>query len=200
MMNTTLNYYNNNSEKYFNNTISVNLNHLYKIIQMNINKNDSILDLGCGSGRDSLYFKQQGYNVTALDGSQQLADKASELIGQDVIVMNFEHIKLTEKFHAIWACASLLHVKRAYILDVLNNLVSNNLEDNGVFYMSFKYGDKEYIDEHVRYFNCYTEESFKGVVEQVDGLSIEKIFTTEDVIPGRESLVWLNVMCRKHKK
>ena len=41
-----------------------------------------ILDLGCGSGRDSKAFLQQGYKVTAMDGSQVLCQLASETIGQ----------------------------------------------------------------------------------------------------------------------
>lgn len=200
MENNTLDYYNNNSEQYFNNTLEVNLSHIYKIFLKDLHKDNTILDLGCGSGRDSLYFKQQGYQVTALDGSAQLAEKASKILGQEVLVMNFEQITLTEKFDGIWACASLLHVKKENILEVVNKLINNNLKQSGVFYMSFKYGDKEYTDSHGRYFNCYTEESFEKLIENVEGLHIEKIFKTEDIIPGRENLVWLNVVCKNKKQ
>ena len=65
----------------------------------NIPKGGSILDLGCGSGRDSIEFIKQGYNVTAVDGSKELAVAARKIIGQQVICSKFEDIKLNKTFH-----------------------------------------------------------------------------------------------------
>ena len=110
--------------------------------------------------RESYYREmkkiKQGYNITAVDGSKELSIAASKIIGQEVICSKFEELKLTEKFHGIWACASLLHINKRDLSQVIKN-ISSNLEHNGVFYMSFKYGEDEYIDEKGRYFNCYTE-------------------------------------------
>lgn len=39
--------------------------------------NAHIIDLGCGSGRDSKAFINKGYKVTAVDGSKELAKIAS---------------------------------------------------------------------------------------------------------------------------
>ncbi len=33
----------------------------------NISKNNKVLDLGCGEGRDAIYFLDKGYNVSAVD-------------------------------------------------------------------------------------------------------------------------------------
>lgn len=196
MINRTLDFYNNNSKSYIESTLSVDMSHLYKDFLKHIPKGGYILDLGCGSGRDSLEFIKQGYNVTAVDGSKELSIAASKLIGQQVICSKFEELKLTEKFHGIWACASLLHVNRKDILDVIKN-TSSNLKDNGVFYMSFKYGEKEYIDEKGRYFNCYTEETFNELISKVEGLDIMKIYKTIDIVPGRGDIIWLNILCIK---
>lgn len=196
MENKTLDFYNNNSKSYIESTLSVDMSHLYKDFLKHIPKGGYILDLGCGSGRDSLEFIKQGYNVTAVDGSKELSIAASKLIGQQVICSKFEELKLTEKFHGIWACASLLHVNRKDILDVIKN-TSSNLKDNGVFYMSFKYGEKEYIDEKGRYFNCYTEETFNELISKVEGLDIMKIYKTIDIVPGRGDIIWLNILCIK---
>ena len=179
MINRTLDFYNNNSKSYIESTLTVDISHLYKDFLKHIPKGGYILDLGCGSGRDSLEFIKQGYNVTAVDGSKELSIAASKLIEQEVICSKFEELQLTEKFHGIWACASLLHVNRKDILDVIKN-TSSNLKDNGVFYMSFKYGEKEYIDEKGRYFNCYTEETFNELISKVEGLDIMKIYKTID--------------------
>ena len=196
MINRTLDFYNNNSKSYIESTLSVDMSHLYKDFLKHISKGGHILDLGCGSGRDSLEFIKQGYNITAVDGSKELSIAASKIIGQEVICSKFEELKLTEKFHGIWACASLLHVNRKDILDVIKN-TSSNLKDNGVFYMSFKYGEKEYIDEKGRYFNCYTEETFNELISKVEGLDIMKIYKTIDIVPGRGDIIWLNILCIK---
>ena len=196
MINRTLDFYNNNSKSYIESTLSVDMSHLYKDFLKHIPKGGHILDLGCGSGRDSLEFIKQGYNVTAVDGSKELSIAASKLIEQEVICSKFEELQLTEKFHGIWACASLLHVNRKDILDVIKN-TSSNLKDNGVFYMSFKYGEKEYIDEKGRYFNCYTEETFNELISKVEGLDIMKIYKTIDIVPGRGDIIWLNILCIK---
>ena len=98
-------------------------------------------------------------------------------------------------FHGIWACASLLHINKRYLINVIKN-ISSNLEDNGVFYMSFKYGEDEYIDEKGRYFNCYTEKTFKEMILAVPKLEIIKIYKSEDTIGGRNNLQWLNVLLK----
>ena len=193
MINNTLDFYNNNSKSYIESTLSIDMSHLYKDFLKNIPKDGHILDLGCGSGRDSLEFIKRGYNITAVDGSKELSIAASKVIGQKVICNKFEDLQLTEKFHGIWACASLLHINKRDLINVIKN-ISSNLEDNGVFYMSFKYGEDEYIDEKGRYFNCYTEKTFKEMILAVPKLEIIKIYKSEDTIGGRNNLQWLNVL------
>ena len=195
MINNTLDFYNNNSKSYIESTLSIDMSHLYKDFLKHIPKDGHILDLGCGSGRDSLEFIKRGYNITAVDGSKELSIATSKVIGQEVICNKFEDLQLTEKFHGIWACASLLHINKRDLINVIKN-ISYNLEDNGVFYMSFKYGKGEYIDEKGRYFNCYTEKTFKEMILAVPKLKIINIYKSEDTIGGRNNLQWLNVLLK----
>ena len=192
----TLDYYNKNSEEYFNSTLNVDMTNTYKPFLKLVPKDGKILDLGCGSGRDSMNFMKLGYEVTAVDGSKELAKKASVLLGKEVIVNTFEELELKEKFHGIWACASLLHIKREDLKIVLNNLY-NNLEDNGVFYMSFKYGEKEYVDDKNRYFNCFTDESIIGFINENTKFNILGLYITEDKLGRVNEVKWLNLICNK---
>ena len=192
----TLDYYNKNSEEYFNSTLNVDMTNTYKPFLKLVPKDGKILDLGCGSGRDSMNFMKLGYEVTAVDGSKELAKKASALLGKEVIASTFEELELKEKFHGIWACASLLHIKREDLKTVLNNLY-NNLEDNGVFYMSFKYGEKEYVDDKNRYFNCFTDESIIGFINENTKFNILDLYITEDKLGRVNEVKWLNLICNK---
>ena len=118
MKNETLNYYNENAKEYFEITKMLKTSDIYTAFLNSVKSGGKILDLGCGSGRDSLYFKNAGYDVTAVDGSVKLAKEAEKLINQDVIVSKFEDLELNQKFDGIWACASLLHVKRENIEEI----------------------------------------------------------------------------------
>ena len=192
----TLDYYNKNSEEYFNSTLNVDMTNTYKEFLKLVPEGGKILDLGCGSGRDSMNFMKLGYEVTSVDGAKELAKKASVLLGKEVIVSTFEELELKEKFHGIWACASLLHIKREDLKTVLNNLY-NNLEDNGVFYMSFKYGEKEYVDDKNRYFNCFTDESIIGFINENTKYNILGLYITEDKLGRVNEVKWLNLICNK---
>lgn len=192
----TLDYYNKNSEEYFNSTLNVDMTNTYKAFLKLVPKGGKILDLGCGSGRDSMNFMKLGYEVIAVDGAKKLAKKASVLLGKEVILSTFEELELKEKFHGIWACASLLHIKREDLKTVLNNLY-NNLEDNGVFYMSFKYGEKEYVDDKNRYFNCFTDESIISFINENTKYNILGLYITEDKLGRVNEVKWLNLICNK---
>lgn len=192
----TLDYYNKNSEEYFNSTLNVDMTNTYKEFLKLVPEGGKILDLGCGSGRDSMNFMKLGYEVTAVDGSKELAKKASALLGKEVIASTFEELELKEKFHGIWACASLLHIKREDLKTVLNNLY-NNLDDNGVFYMSFKYGEKEYVDDKNRYFNCFTDESIIGFINENTKFNILDLYITEDKLGRVNEVKWVNLICNK---
>ena len=192
----TLDYYNKNSEEYFNSTLNVDMTNTYKEFLKLVPEGGKILDLGCGSGRDSMNFMKLGYEVTAVDGSKELAKRASVLLGKEVIVSTFEELELKEKFHGIWACASLLHIKREDLKIVLNNLY-NNLDDNGVFYMSFKYGEKEYVDDKNRYFNCFTDESIISFINENTKYNILGLYITEDKLGRVNEVKWVNLICNK---
>lgn len=192
----TLDYYNKNSEEYFNSTLNVDMTNTYKPFLKLVPKDGKILDLGCGSGRDSMNFMKLGYEVTFVDGAKELAKRASVLLGKEVIVSTFEELELKEKFHGIWACASLLHIKREDLKTVLNNLY-NNLDDNGVFYMSFKYGEKEYVDDKNRYFNCFTDESIISFINENTKYNILGLYITEDKLGRVNEVKWLNLICNK---
>lgn len=110
--NRTIDYYNKNAEVFFQDTACADMSYLYKQFLPLIPVGGRILDLGCGSGRDSRYFLEQGFQVTAIDGSAELCRLASKYIGQEVLCMVFRDLAFENCFDGVWACASLLHVPR----------------------------------------------------------------------------------------
>ena len=110
-MDKTLEYYNNAAKEYVKDTMDANvLLDLNSFFLKNLPAKAAILDIGCGSGRDSKLFIEKGYTVTAIDGSTEICKLASDYIGQDVICMKFDEIDYENRFDGVWACASILHV------------------------------------------------------------------------------------------
>ena len=68
----TLKFYNDNAADYFKATKDGDMSEAYNRFLMLLPKEAFILDFGCGSGRDSKYFIEHGYRVTAIDGSKEL--------------------------------------------------------------------------------------------------------------------------------
>lgn len=138
-MKQTLDYYDINALGFFESTFKVDMESLYQPFLRYLPDHAFILDLGCGSGRDTLAFKNKGYQVAATDYSKELVDKASQLTGIDVRFESFYELAELNQYDGIWACASLLHCERKYLPDVLGKILKA-LKVNGICYMSFKYG------------------------------------------------------------
>ena len=195
-MDNTLKYYAKNTEEFIASTLEADMSLAQKKFLALLPKGAHILDLGCGSGRDSLCFLQQGFQVTAVDGSLELAKFASELIGQEVIVSDFKDLVLpTASFDAIWASASLLHVHSEALPDILAKVI-DLAKPGAVFYMSFKYGDYE-GERTGRYYTDLNEERFAEFMQK-SGRSLEIIeqWVAKDVRPDKPEL-WLNTFARK---
>ena len=74
----TIDYYNNNAVKFATGTINVDMSTIQNKFLAYLKEGGRILDLGCGAGRDTKYFLSQGYDVEAVDGSEELCKMASE--------------------------------------------------------------------------------------------------------------------------
>lgn len=194
-MNKTLDYYNKNAIEFNENTRDVDFEEKQNMLLKYLKSGDHILDLGCGSGRDSKVFIQKGYNVTALDGSSELCEMASKYIGQEVICKEFKDLDIINEFDAVWACASLLHIKSKDLPNIINN-ISRSLKSKGYIYVSFKYGNFE-GERNGRYFSDFAEESIKELIGKFSELKIIEMVVTSDVRANREEEKWLNVIVVK---
>lgn len=191
---TTLDYYQRNANVFVEGTLSADMHDAQKRFLNMLKPQAYILDFGCGSGRDAKAFLSRGYRVDAIDGSPELCRIASELIGNPVKQMLFDELSSINQYDGIWACASILHIPKRELVDVLRK-ISDALKDSGVLYTSFRYGSFEGM-RGGRYFIDLTEDTLRKLMEEVPSLQIIDTWITDDVRPGREER-WLNTLARR---
>lgn len=193
---STLNYYEINGKAFAESTVNVDMSDTYNRFLPLVKKNGRILDLGCGSGRDSLAFKTLGFEVVAVDGSKELCQFASELLNQEVINKRFDEIDFDNEFDGIWACASLLHVSKNDMHSVLTK-VSTALKEDGIFYCSYKYGEAE-REKEGRSFSDYTENDQDILFTPDLHLEVVEWWISQDVRKDRQTERWINYVLKKH--
>ena len=190
-------YYNKNSNNYYHRTINLDMSSCYYNFFSCVPKNSSILDIGCGCGRDSKFFLDNGHSVTAFDGSIKMVEQAKKEIKQEVMHLYFSEMNFQNEFDAAWACASLLHVpyiQQKCILEYIHNA----LKPEGIFFASYKYG-KEKETVGLREFFNFNETS---ILPYLSGLfELLTIWTTPYTNQGfsDSSKKWLNFLVRAKK-
>jgi SAM-dependent methyltransferase len=139
----TLAHYDEHADAYFAGTIdhdvSQNIDALLAAIEAPAPF--TILDLGCGPGRDLKTFTQRGHKAIGLDGSARFAAMAAAYSGCDTWHQDFLHLDLPDAmFDGIFANASLFHVPVVALPDVLAHLY-DALKPGGVLLSSNPRGD-----------------------------------------------------------
>ena len=191
----TLSYYNTHAQSFAQSTLNVDFIAIQNKFLDKLPAGAFILDFGCGSGRDTRYFLDQGYRVEAIDGSEELCRLAGEYTRIEVKCMLFQELQDTDRYDAVWACSSILHLTYEDLISVLEK-IARALKDRGLLYTSFKYGTEE-GERNGRYFTDMTEEKLAGLLKKVPVFEIEEQWITSDVRPGRGEEKWLNLFLRK---
>lgn len=195
---TTLDYYEKNGDLFAQDVDKVNFSQMQIRFISKLPKQAKILDLGCGSGRDSLAFLNAGFDVEAIDGSKKMCEIAQSKTGLSVRNIRFEQLDDQNKYDGVWACASLLHLPKNELPKVFSKIIEA-LKEDGIFYSSFKYGSFEGY-RNGRYFSDLTESSMNELLEQFPELKCLESWISSDVRPGRMEQKWLNIILQKQTK
>ena len=201
---STINYYNDNAQAFIKQTFSLDMQLLYEpfiaSLPATAQSQQRILDVGCGSGRDSLYFAQLGLDVTAIDASAVFIDIARKNPNQYHIEwhqLTFKEIPYKnwqERFTGIWACASLLHVPYTELPVLIDNLI-DMLSSDGIFYASFKYGNSERLADK-RFFCDMNEERWQAIKQKLNHDVNHVIWLTEDQRIDKNEK-WFNILIKR---
>jgi SAM-dependent methyltransferase len=146
-----------------------------------------LLEIGAGTGQDSLYFQQEGFGVVAADLSAAMVERCRAK-GVEAHVMDFLHLDFPAgSFDAVFAMNCLLHVPNQDLPAVLA-AVRAVLRPGGLFFVGV-YGARDGNesgegpldgDRHAppRFFSWRTDEQLLGFAadarfDRVDFHSVE---------------------------
>ena len=158
-------------------------------------KGDSILDVGCGDGRDAAFFADSGLRVTAIDFSEKAIERVNALgLPIDARVMETTAMDFPDaSFDVVYAHLSLHYFDDPTTTAVFAN-VRRMLKPGGHFFVRCKstkdrfYGEGEKVGEHmfrkthVRHF--FTPEYMRG---KLDGFSVLELGESSAAYDGNES-------------
>jgi len=193
---STQRYYQRNAQQFFESTVAVDMAEIRDRFTALLPAHGSVLDAGCGSGRDAKAFVEQGFQVEAFDASPELAVLASQHSGLPVKVMRFQELNAVARYDGIWCCASLLHVPLPELPEVFRRL-AQALKAGGVLYASFKYGQGE-REDNGRAFTDMREGEIAGMLRGngVNELRVMQEWMSEDQRRERNDR-WVNVLVGK---
>ncbi len=192
----SISYYENHADEFVESTINADMTGLYYEFEKYLTPGCKVLDLGCGSGRDSRYFSEKGYEVVAVDPSPAMCEKTKRIANVPVYQLKAEELDFENEFDAVWACASILHVPEVKQVEALE-AVARSLKSKGIVYCSWKYGVGEHEDND-RYFTDMEEKTIYKLVAQIPKLKIINLWISTDVRSEKKSQNWINVLLMKY--
>ncbi len=155
----------------------------------------TLLDLGCGPGRDLKTFSALGHRAIGLDGSSEFVAMARAWSGCEVWRQDFLHLDLPKKmFDGVYANASLFHVPSVALPGVLAAL-HDTLKPGGVLFSSNPRGHNEEGWSGPRYGSWYDYPTWERHLVAAGFLPIRHYYRPEGL--PREQQPWLASLWRK---
>ncbi len=161
----------------------------------------SVLDVGCGDGVKSQYLAKHGFKVIGVDISETMIGIARrEVPGTDFRVMDIRDLGgLAETFDAIFAQASLLHIPKKEVSDVIQGF-KQKLRTGGLLYVAVKeqkegrlseetVKENDYGYEYERFFSYFYLSEIKEILEK-QGFSIQ----FELIVNSTPKTGWIQVV------
>ena len=178
------------ADRYWNLTLDRALNSFAALVKTAC----PVLDIGCGPGRDVWQLRQRGLLVFGADRSAGMITEAQRRVGGALIMADMRDLPFCAgMLGGVWMCASLLHISRAEVPEVLAE-ARRVLRPGGVLYISVREGVGEEWSESDggrRFFTLFQSEEIQTFVRQAK-LAVKEHW----VEPGGHSM-WISVLAAR---
>jgi len=135
------NFYEDNHQQYFESTVGIDPSAFLKPLAGKLTPKATILDIGCGSGRDLLWLARRGFQPTGFEQSPSLAGLARKHANCPVIEGDFRHFNFSGlQFSALVFVGSLVHVSPKALPAILSSCC-RALVPGGLLLITVKEGE-----------------------------------------------------------
>jgi cyclopropane fatty-acyl-phospholipid synthase-like methyltransferase len=187
-------YYETNAGEYHASTVQIDPSSFLEPLARNLTPGATILDVGCGSGRDMGWFRQRGFRPTGLERSPSLAALARAHSGCPVMEGEFEtHDFSGLSFDALVLVGALVHVSHDRFKQLFENILQA-LIPGGHALLTLKEGRDPTETSHGRTFYLWQDSDLRIIF--VD-LNLTVVDFSRDVSKVRDSDVWLGYVLQK---
>jgi len=203
---TTIKYYTTHVKDLVRRYESADVKDLHTLLTDSFPPGARLLELGCGSGRDAAFMLENGFDVTASDGVQEMIDAAAAchpaLAGRLCrICLPRDLTPALGPFDGIYAVATLMHLTRPDIQEFFARVRRMLVPDGRLFFsvplQRDDVADDEF-DANGRRFTPLTRSGWTGLCRGA-GFDILTSTPTSDGL-GRKTFAWLNCLAVTDRK
>ena len=187
-------YYKHHFQVYHERTFGVDPSSFLNTLTIHLESGNTIVDVGCGSGRDILWLNNRGYDVIGLERSRGLAGLARTHTACRIIEADFETYDFTKlSADALLMIGTLVHLPQPKFSKTLK-AICRALKNHGFLLITMKQGNGTVTDPDGRQFYLWQDENLRNVF-QSQNLSVTDFFRQPSIINPDES--WLGYLLKK---
>jgi SAM-dependent methyltransferase len=187
-------FYQKNYQAYHEKTFSIDPTSFLAPLAKRLPAEAFILDVGCGSGRDLLWMKKQGFDVIGFEKSPELAELARDNAGCEVIEGNYETYDFSLiQVDAILLVGVLVHVPHEGFSKVFQNITSA-ISDDGLVLITLKDGSGDLKVPDGRTFYLWEDPKAR---EMFDTLGFKVCDFSSSVSKTGSGAVWMSYVLDK---
>ncbi len=188
-----MDFYEENHQQYFNSTVSIDPASFLEPFARCLAHNATILDIGCGSGRDLRWFAERGFSPTGFEKSPNLARLARQHAVCPVIEGDFRAFDFSQlSFSALVLVGSLVHLSHDEFPVILKR-ICKALRADGHILITLKEGVGTSTTADGRVFTLWSAADLEGVFTS-QGFQILDI--SRQVSKVRPDDIWLGYVLR----
>jgi SAM-dependent methyltransferase len=190
----TTNYYESQARSYHDRTAHLDPGPFLEPLDRCLPRGATVVDVGCGAGRDLRWLRQRGFNAVGVERSRPLADLAHGYSGCPVIVADFEAFDFTSlPCDAVLLVGALVHLPPERLFFSLTHILAG-LKPGGKAVVSLKEGRGRDHTTDGRLFYLWQERDLVPVLQKA-ALSVKDFSRQESLLQNKD--IWLSYLLEK---
>ena len=189
------NFYEDNHQLYFDSTVGIDPSAFLEPLAKLLPPQATILDIGCGSGRDLLWLSRRGFRPTGFERSPSLAKLARRHSNCPVLEGDFNHFNFsTLHFSALIFVGSFVHVSPEALPAIIVS-ICQALNSGGMILITVKEGKGTSRAADGRIFTLWSKQDIENVFAAT---SLDIVDFSRQISKIRPDDIWLGYVLRYH--